>query len=102
MEATVENVRTQTREDYQSRPGAWVWFFRKSRDGWKRQYQDLKATVNGSQNRIADLTRSRAQWRLQAEQAGQHLSVLEAENAVRRAQMATVEEKKKRTREAAR
>ena len=48
-----------TAKEYKSRPGALVWFFRKRRDGWKRKYRDLKATVKAFQNRIADLTTSR-------------------------------------------
>jgi len=84
-----------TATPYKSRPGALVWFFRKSRDGWKRKYRDLKATVKGLQNRIADLTKSRAQWRAKAEQAGQRLGDLEAENAQLRARIAAAEEEKK-------
>jgi chromosome segregation ATPase len=86
-----------TPKDYKSRPGALAWFFRKSRDGWKRKYRDLKVTVKGLKNRIADLTRSREQWRAKAEQAGQRLGALEAENAELRARIAAAEEKKKRT-----
>jgi prefoldin subunit 5 len=74
-----------------------AWFFRKSRDGWKRKYRDLKATVKGHKNRIADLTKSREQWRAKAEQAGQRLSALEAENAELQARIAAEEEGKKRT-----
>jgi prefoldin subunit 5 len=74
-----------------------VWFFRKSRDGWKRKYCDLKATVKALQNRIADLTKSREHWRAKAEQAAQRLSDLEVEVAALRAQSAAAEEKKKRT-----
>jgi chromosome segregation ATPase len=88
-----------TSKDYKSRPGALAWFFRKSRDGWKRKYRDLKATVKGLQNCIADLTKSRQQWRGKAEQAGQRLAALEAENAELRARIAAAEEKKKRTTE---
>ena len=71
MDATAETIPASTREDYKSRPGALNWFFRKSRDGWKRKYQDLKATVKGFKNRIADLMKSREQWRRKAEQAGE-------------------------------
>jgi chromosome segregation ATPase len=83
-------------KEYKSRPGALAWFFRKSRDGWKRKYKDLKATVKGLKNRIADLIKSREQWRAQAEQAGQRLGALEAENAELRARIAAAEDKKKR------
>ena len=82
-------------KEYKSRPGALAWFFRKSRDGWKRKYRDLKITVKGLKNRIADLTKSREQWRTKAEQAGQRLANVEAENAELRARIAEAEEKKR-------
>jgi hypothetical protein len=85
-----------TPTDYKSRPGALIWFFRKSRDGWKRKYRDLKVTVKALKNRIADVTRSREHWRAEAEQAGRRLGALEAENAELRARLAAAEEKKDR------
>jgi len=102
MDATTELTGTPTHKDYTSRPGALNWFFRKSRDGWKRKYQDLKATVKGYKNRIADLTRSREQWRHKAEQAAARLGALEAEIAeLRQIPKGPSENKKKRTREGA-
>jgi hypothetical protein len=101
MDAAVETLPTPTPQDYKSRPGALIWFFRKSRDGWKRKYQHLKASEKGYKNRIADLTKSREQWRSRAEQAGERLAASEAENAALRGRIAA-EEKKKRTAMAAR
>jgi peptidoglycan hydrolase CwlO-like protein len=98
MDDDAEAIPAPTREDYKSRPGALIWFFHKSRDNWKRKYQDLKATVKGYKNRIADLTKSRDQWKLKADQTGERLSALEAEIAELRARTAE-EGKKKRTRE---
>src|SRR5437588_12973687 len=100
MDATAETVAVSTREDYKSRPGALIWFFRKSRDRWKSKYQDLKTKVKGFQNQIAAVTKSREQWRLKAEQAAERLSALETEFAELRTQL-VAEEKKKRTREMA-
>jgi len=102
MDGNTESTKTPVHKDYKSRPGALNWFFRKSRDGWKRKYQDLKATVKAYTNRIADLTKSREQWRKKAEQASARLAALEAETAELRAQIAASEDKKKRTKEAAR
>jgi septal ring factor EnvC (AmiA/AmiB activator) len=102
MDGTAEPTGTPTPKDYKSRPGALAWFFRKSRDRWKRKYQDLKATLKSSKNRIADLTKSRQQWRLKAEQAAQRLAALEAEIAALRAPVAAQTDKKKRRREVAR
>jgi dipeptidase len=102
MDATAEPTGTPTREDYTSRPGALIWFFRKSRDRWKQKYQELKATVKGFKNQIAAVTKSREQWRLKAEQSSERASALEAENRELRAQAAAAADKKKRTREAVR
>lgn len=101
MDATAELTRTPAREDYTSRPGALIWFFRKSRDRWKKKHQDLKATVKGFKNQIAAVTKSREQWRLKAEQASERVWALESEVNELRAQAAESMDKKKRTREAA-
>ncbi len=53
-------------------------------DGWK-QDRDLKVIVKGLKTRVADLTKSREQWRTKAEQASQRLADVEAENAEPRA-----------------
>jgi chromosome segregation ATPase len=73
-----------------------AWFFHKRRDHWKRKYQDLKAALRSSQNRIADLTKSRQQWRLKPEQADEQLAALESEVADLRAQVAAEKDKKTR------
>ena len=98
MDGHTDSTPTSSPKDYKSRPGALAWFFRKSRDGWKRKYRDLKVTVKGFKNRIADLTKSREHWRTQAQQAGERLAAVEAENAELRARIAEAEDKKKRTR----
>ena len=96
MDGHTDSTPTSSPKDYKSRPGALAWFFRKSRDGWKRKYRDLKGTVKGLKNRIVDITKSREQWRAKAEQAAQRLDVLGAENAELRARIAAAEDKKKR------
>jgi hypothetical protein len=93
--AAIADVQTPpTSKNYTSRPGALVWFFRKSRNRWKSKYQALKATVKGHKNRIADVTKSREQWKLKAEQATVGLAALEAEVAALRAEVAARGEKK--------
>lgn len=99
MEATAEPTGT-LRGEYTSRPGALIWCFRKSRDGWKRKHQDLQATVKGFKNQIAAVTKSREQWRLKAEQAGERVAALEAEIREMAARAAEAVDKKKRIREA--
>jgi hypothetical protein len=94
MDATAELTARPIPEDYTSRPGALIWFFRKSRDGWKRAHQDLQATVKRFKNQLAALTKSREQWRLKAQQASERASALEAEIRELRAQAAVSVDKK--------
>jgi Basic region leucine zipper len=98
MDGHGDSTRDPAPKDYKSRPGALAWFFRKSRDGWKRKYRDLKGTVKGLKNRVADLTRSRQRWRAKAERAGERLDALEAENAALRARIAAAGGEKNRPR----
>lgn len=96
MEATIADVETTpTSQEYTSRAGALVWFFRKSRDRWKSKHQELKATVKGYKNRIADVTKSREQWKLKAEETAARLTEVEAEVAVLHAEVAARAEEKK-------
>ena len=102
MDATAETSPPSTHPDYKSRPGALIWFFRKSRDGWRRKYQDLKAAEKAYKNRIADLTKSREHWRTEAQRADERLAAAEAELAALRGRVAAAEGGKKRTTRAAR
>jgi chromosome segregation ATPase len=72
-----------------------IWFFRKSRDGWKHKYLDLKSSEKANKNRIADLTKSREQWRKKAEQADEQRAALKAEIAVLQSQIAAADKKKR-------
>lgn len=96
MEDDREATEAPNHHAYKSRPGALVWFFRKSRDGWKRKHHDLKAAVKGYKVRVADLSKSRDRWRLKAEEAAGRLAASEAEAASLRARLATLEREKKR------
>jgi chromosome segregation ATPase len=98
MDGLTDSTQGPAPQDDKSRPGALAWFFRKSRDGWKRKDRDLKVTVKGFQNRIADLTKSREHWRTQAQQAAERLDAVEAENAQLRTRIAQAADQKKRTR----
>ena len=98
MDATVADRDATQADDstgYKSRPGALIWFFRKSRDRWKRKHRQLNATLKRYKNRVADVTKSREQWRLKAETVNERLAVLEAENAELRTAISVREEEKK-------
>ena len=65
-----------------------VWFLGRSRDNWKQKYQELKKDAKRLQNRVNDVTKSRVQWREQAEQLSRQVQELEAQNAALREQAA--------------
>ena len=95
MDAAIETTPAASREDYKSRPGALVWFFKKSRNNWKEKYRALKASVKGLKNQLAAVTRSRAEWRGKAEAAGRRAAALEAELAALRGRAAAADPQKK-------
>jgi septal ring factor EnvC (AmiA/AmiB activator) len=98
MDAPLSNSHATSAVDapeFKSRPGALAWAFRKSRDRWKTKYMKLKTELKRHTNRVADLTKSRAHWRSQAEAARQQLHVREAEVAALREQIAAIDVKKK-------
>jgi len=101
MDATTPTIPTPAPGPYKSRPGALVWFFKKSRDNWKAKYRAVKATVKGLKNRLAAVAESRARWRARAERAARRVAALEAELGELRARIA-VAGGKKRIRGAAR
>jgi chromosome segregation ATPase len=98
MDAAIIDRDTAQDQDstrYKSRPGALIWFFRKSRDRWKEKHQALKATVKKHKNRVADANKSREQWRLKAEVTSQRLETLEAENTQLLTKISALEREKK-------
>lgn len=70
----------------------WVqaWFLGRSRDRWKQKYQDLKVEAKRLQNRVADVTKSRAKWRQEVEELSRRTRELEAQNAALQEQAAAL------------
>lgn len=100
MDATLADPQPTVSSEppqFKSRPGALAWTFRKSRDRWKAKYMMLKAELKRHTNRVADVTKSREQWRSRAEAAHEELIAREAELTVLREQVAALEMKKKST-----
>jgi len=95
MDAATDIIPAVTRDDYKSRPGALIWFFKKSRNNWKAKYRALKASVKGLGNQLAAVTRSRAEWRARAEAAGRLAAALEAELLALRGRDAAADPPKK-------
>jgi chromosome segregation ATPase len=99
-EATAKALEHGTKE-YKSRPGALIWFFRKSRDRWKCKCQGLRAALKQLKNRVADLAKSREQWKQKAEQAQGQLAALEVQIVGLQAEVAALTSEKKTTRASA-
>ena len=70
----------------------WVqaWFLGRSRDRWKQKYKDLKVEAKRLQNRVNDVTKSRAKWRDEAEQLREQVQELSARNAALQEQAAAL------------
>ena len=85
MESAAHSSEQDGKPAYTTSKQVQAWFLRRSRDLWKTKYADLKLEFKGLRQRIADIDRSRAQWRRKAEDAGQQIEALQAENARLRA-----------------
>ena len=85
MDAAVNSSDQDSKSAYTTSKQVQAWFLRRSRDLWKNKYAELKVELKRFRQRIADIDRSRAQWRRQAEDAGQQVDALQAENARLRA-----------------
>jgi chromosome segregation ATPase len=85
MESAAHSSEQDGKPAYTTSKQVQAWFLRRSRDLWKTKYADLKLEFKGLRQRVADLDRSRAQWRRKAEDAGQQIEALQAENVRLRA-----------------
>ena len=56
-----------------------VRFFEKSRDQWKAECLEAKATVKGLKHRIRYLEKSKAEWKTKAREMEQQLARLKAQ-----------------------
>jgi chromosome segregation ATPase len=85
MDAAVNSSDQDSKPAYTTSKQVQAWFLRRSRDLWKTKYADLKAEFKRARQRVADMDRSRAQWRDRAERAAADLERLQTENARLRA-----------------
>jgi hypothetical protein len=58
-----------------------AWFLGRSRERWKSKHKQLKVETKRLKNRVADVTKSREQWRARAAELAQRVQELEAQNA---------------------
>lgn len=73
-----------------------AWSFRKSRENWKKKYQDLKGEHKRLENQVRDVRKSRGQWRDVAKQSQEESQVLREEIAGLQAQLAAVQAAEKK------
>lgn len=87
--STVSGTAGRSNTEFKSRPGALIWFFRKSRDLWKTKAQMLRDSLKYERNQVAAVTKSREQWRSKAQQAASEVAAREQElEALRQANQA--------------
>jgi chromosome segregation ATPase len=85
MDTAVPSSDQDSKPAYTTSKQVQAWFLRRSRDLWKNKYAELKLELKRFRQRVADVDRSRAQWRCQAEAARRQVEELQAENARLRA-----------------
>jgi chromosome segregation ATPase len=81
MDAAADSSELNGKPVYTTSKQVQAWFLRLSRDRWKNKAVALRGELKRFRQRVADMDRSRDQWRRQAEDASQKLEALQAENA---------------------
>jgi chromosome segregation ATPase len=66
-------------EKYRSRPRQLARWLLESRDTLREKYQSVKIDVKGLKVRVSDVTKSRDNWRQQAEASEQQVRAMKAE-----------------------
>ena len=66
-------------EQYRSRPKQLARWLLESRDTLRKKYQGLKVELNRLKVRVSDVTKSRDNWRQQAEASDQQVHAMKAE-----------------------
>ena len=69
-----------------------AWFLGRSRDLWKKKYAELKVEFKRLRQQVADVCRSRADWRGKAEDARREVQELRAQIAELQSQLDALSE----------
>ena len=81
MDVTTETDQQDQPPAYTTSKQVQAWFLRRSRDAWKKKFAALKVETKRLQQQVADVCRSRANWRGEAETARRESQALRAQNA---------------------
>ena len=99
MDATTGTDQQSQQSVYTTSKQVQAWFLGRSRDLWKKKYAALKVESKRLQQRVADVCRSRASWRDEAEAARREAEELRTKNAELQARLDVLsEEAKKKSR----
>ncbi len=99
MDATTGTDQQSQQSVYTTSKQVQAWFLGRSRDLWKKKYAALKVESKRLQQRVADVCRSRASWRDEAEAARREADELRTKNAELQARLDVLsEEAKKKSR----
>lgn len=75
----VSDEQDNSLEKYRSRPKQLARWLLESRDTLREKYQGLKVELNRLKVRVSDVTKSRDNWRQQAEASDQQVRAMKAE-----------------------
>ena len=78
MDLPTEAGQQDKPEVYTTSKQVQAWFLRRSRDLWKKKYAAIKVESKRLKQQVADVCRSRADWRGKAEDAHRELQALQA------------------------
>ena len=87
MDATAGTCPQASQPSYTTSKQVQAWFLGRSRDRWKKKYAELKMEAKRLKQCVADVSKSRAVWREQAEAARQEANALRSQNAELQAQL---------------
>jgi chromosome segregation ATPase len=79
MDATTGTGQQDKQSAYTTSKQVQAWFLGRSRDLWKKKYAELKVESKRLQQHVADVCRSRAGWRGEAEAARREVQELRAQ-----------------------
>jgi chromosome segregation ATPase len=87
MDATARTCQQAHEPAYTTSKQVQAWFLGRSRDRWKKKYAELKVESKRLKQRVADVSKSRAGWRDEAEAARQEANALRSRNAELQAEL---------------
>ena len=87
MDATTRTCPQGKEPVYTTSKQVQAWFLRRSRDLWKKKYAELKVESKRLRQRVADVSKSRAGSRSEADAARQEAQELRTRNAELQAQL---------------